>query len=189
MNYWALLASILVLFSSVIAATSMWTSTLIIGGSVPLGSYDPRITSYKLIVGRGCCHCNCSGHNKSHGATVTVDNDNPLTVHFTLKRRHGNATVWLGLVVSNEGSIPFKLKGVESTSPVAVYMYGPFRSLEGSGVWGGVTAGMLPFPGFYTTETPPCPEGMKVVVWVKLLHPAKGTYTITVEAEQFNVKG
>ncbi len=159
-RYWYVLALLLVmvLYGT---ASAMWLEELKIDVEVSTGDFDLKITSYKLL----CEVCGCKGSveivDDGEGIQVVVDNVAP------------GSGVWIGLVLSNDGTLPLALTDVrvDGGTPAEVYVYGPFRSPGNSGVWGRVRVRDLPLPGDTGLPSPTCEPGYKLVVWIRFKAP------------------
>jgi hypothetical protein len=167
-----MLATTIVLVS---AAYALWSQQLRIEGVINIGKIDSRITSSKIV----CDKCE---------ASLLVDTDDPLAVHLHVESLKGSEnTLWIGLVVSNEGNIPIKITSISTGVDSKAYSYGPFRSVGNSGVWGHVVIDMLPFPNYHELPSVVDNPSYKLILWIKLDNvQQKHDYDIKLVAKPFN---
>ena len=178
------------MLASLLSTAALWNSMLKVQGVVKTGSYDPEITSTKLII-TNHCQCNCT---HSHGeGTLEKDPNNHLRIYIHINHAHHNTTIWLGLIISNKGTIPFKITHVDTnaTNP-ETYVYGPYQAPETSQAWSHATATTLPYPGYTRPPSPSLQAPQKLILWIKLqpthhhTHCHKETYEVTIETKPFN---
>ncbi len=156
---------------------AMWFDKLRANVKVTLGSFDLKITSQKFL----CEHCDC---DESY---VNVSSDGKSAQVFVADAKP-NSSIWVGLVLSNEGTLPLKLVqvSISGCNYSEVYVYGPFQAPGTSGVWGRVRLSDLPFLGDVGLPSPACDPSKKLIVWIKMLSPAlegtKAKYTITLSS-------
>jgi len=179
-----------IMLASLMSVAALWDASLQVQGVVRMGSYDPEITSTKLIISNQC-QCNCT-HGHGEG-TIETDPANHLRIYIHVEHVHHNTTIWLGLIISNKGTTPFKITHVETnaTNP-ETYVYGPYQAPGTSQVWSHATATTLPYPGYTRLPSPSLQAPQKLILWIKL-EPAhsttqchKETYEITIETKPFN---
>lgn len=188
MDKFAVIGLILVLTVMVTgSALALWGDTLRINVTVKTGGHDPVIESYKVFKCTGCCQ-GCGAEDSE----VTMHPDR-LELNITLGDRcscgdshddsrsshggHHEMTVWVGLVLENEGTVPSTLVSIQvagmpdGMSIGGVYVYGPYN--DGSfarEAWAHENCSTLPpsDPGTLGTGFMP---GEKLVVWIELAFP------------------
>jgi hypothetical protein len=169
------------------AAQFLWSEQLSVNFSVNTGYSNISIGSYKVIVTE-CCNCCCCDENGDHGNhegceyyeddAEIIDNGSTLSTNFTLSN-DTEMVVWMGLVISNEGTIPGNLTGVIVSYSsnvtlddfsVSTYYYGPYDGGDFTVVWANICTPQtcnLPAPGDVSTPITLF-TGQKAVVWMQL---------------------
>ena len=164
MTKYLLMTIALVLLLTILAnvAYAMWSDKLRANVRVSLGSLDLKVTSHKFL-------CECCDHDSSY---INVSNDG-RSVEVYINNAEPNSSVWIGLVLSNEGTLPLKLTHIDVSNCKypEIYVYGPFRAPGTSGVWGRVRICDLPFSGDTGLPSLSCDLSMKLIVWIKMLTP------------------
>ncbi len=153
-----------------------WSDRGGLAGSATIGAPDPRISSWKLL---GCCHCHANV--TVEGSMVTLELGGCGSCH------NASRSLWLGLVVSNEGSVPAVLvgAGVESNATVSheAYLYGPVHSPGDSGYWGHVRPCDLPFPGNVSRVL--VYQSGKAIAWIHLEVEGPAVVTVTLSYDAY----
>lgn len=169
----ALAAIPLIALASVAAAflaSSTWDDVQEIGVDLTTGTWDPVIGSYKIL---GCC---CTDDHGEHEYNITVSDD---TAELNLSHPgcmdgHGkHHSLWVGLVVENDGTVPVTLHGVTVSSDgnlsYTAYLYGPLESIGNSGYWGQVNCSELPLNN--SVDHVVVYRSDKAVVWIQIEAP------------------
>ena len=202
---------LLIILATVFLSTAytMWYSRLEIDVSLETGYIDPLISSSKLL----CCHTNCSccnidmrnnstGNNTENSTylvmreqckldckNIALNSVNSSTVRIFVSKLRKGHSIWVGLVISNNGTLPAKIenimvKGLQHEDKTTIYIYGPLHAPGTSGVWSNVCCKDLPFPGNTSLPSNAIYSNKKLIAWIHIkpvesLHNA--TITITVK--------
>lgn len=170
----------------------MWFEQLRINVYVDSGTWNPIIGSYKV---QTCCHglnktCSCKGVEDEQ---VFLSNDNKTLFIKNVKGtccscndKGHNVTLWIGLILANEGEIPARVNGVNisingnyTESSVETYFYGPYKTGIGYQEWGRVDGCDLSFNNY--TYSLLLDQGYKGIAWIKLeIYNVTGYLYITV---------
>jgi len=156
---------------------AMWFDKLRANVKVTLGSFDLKITSQKFL----CEYCD------GDESYIDVSGDGK-SVQVFVADAEPNSAIWVGLVLSNEGSLPLKLIQVSvlGCDDSEFYVYGPFQAPGTSGVWDRVRLSDLPFYGDVGLPSPGCDPSKKLIVWIKMMSPelegVEARYTITLSS-------
>ena len=185
-------------------AYAMWFGELRVNTMINMGSGELDITSTKLLCSydHECCDNCCNDSSRDHGhdhdhshcsyecGVIEVSDDGETAYIHVLDAMPGS-DIWIGLVLSNDGSLPVSLaniriyvNGTEETGEY--YVYGPYRAPGTSGVWGHVDIDDLPFPGYISLPSTPCNPSEKLIAWIHVVAPeTPGTtveYTIVINS-------
>ena len=167
----ALMLLVVVLYS---VAYAMWFEELGANVGIYVGTMDFKITSHKFLCGE------CDRDESYVGVS-----DDGESAQVVIVDAAPNSSAWVGLVLSNEGTLPIKLTHVhvDDGGSSNIYVYGPFQAPGTSGVWGRVKLGDLPFPDDVGLPSPTCDPSKKLIVWIEIICPdsegVETSYTIT----------
>ena len=167
----ALLELFLVLiFAAGSFAYSMWYEGVGVNAYVRIGEYRVRIGSGKAV---SCCYRVEFECIQGDGESIT----------FIVKDAFPGWCGWVGVVISNEGTLPVRIEDFTVAgegdlsgyiSVDEVYFYGPFKR-DFKSVWGRVECEDLPFEGYVDPPVEFYP-GEKIVVWAKIVIDSNAPY-------------
>lgn len=153
--------------AAALLASSTWDDIQEIGVDITTGTWDPVIGSYKVL---GCC---CTDHHGGHEYNITVSGDTAelnLSHSGCMDSHSEHHSIWVGLVVENNGTVPVTLHGVTISSDgnlsYTAYLYGPLESIGNSGYWGQVNCSELPFDN--SVDKVIVHERDKAIIWLNL---------------------
>ena len=167
---------LVILIATIPTAIGMWSDNAMISAKIKTGEARIYITSYKVLAfkeqkGEGCI--------SSNGEVAFSSNNRSISIIFTGISQGWYG--WVGLVISNEGVFPRTIGKPSVIAPINIsisrFLYGPFRALGISGVWGDMdicvmTSNLLssgnPFPGNVNTGSIYLQPSYKAIAWVFL---------------------
>ena len=179
---------LVVITAALISATAMWMETLEVNGIIKTGSYDPAIIATKLITTHHGCNC-CNNNNNLY-----IDPQNPLTLYAHIKKHAAHKPIWIGIMLTNKGTIPYRVKSIKiNTTNSTIYVYGPYTTQTPPPLWSNASPETLPYPGTASTPSKPLDQSSILIIWVKLTPPTRHghcnktiTYEINIETTPFN---
>ena len=157
-----------ILFMVLGTAYSMYLDTLQVNVHVNMANLDTDIEDHRVY---RCCCCCC--HHYPDELVSTIDDNDTLLINYTSSccPCHCLRTIWVGLLVRNNGDLPMKLEGVNITltngSSINLYFaYGPCTN-PSLCPWLCIDPQNLPYPGYNSTVVIDYNE--TAVIWIKIV--------------------
>ena len=154
-------------------AYAHWSKTITINGSVDTGIVD-------LIILRAQDSDDGidPGYNKDVAdTTVQIDPQDPERLIVTITKAYPSYHVYIDVTVKNIGTVPVKLKSLNTTAPPCIYVEagdGIGEQIDPYSWWDGVT------------QPPPWRKDYTIYIHVLQCAMVNTTYTFTIELEYWN---
>ncbi len=173
-----ILVSFILMMAITTASYALWFEALNTNTYVSTGDWNSRIGSYKglkccIHTCCQCCCCHCKGLDD--GQMYLSDGNESLNIVNVSSShcRHGNTTLWIGMIIEHYGDIPSRLNGVNVTVngtssgySIEEFIYGPYKTGIGYREWGHIDGCDLPFSNH--TSSIVLEKGWKAIIWVKI---------------------
>jgi len=187
--------SLILLLAAMAQGYSLWYDSLKARAVVKTGSTGGSITSYKALGVPDPLDPLCRASEGS--LSLELDNTRAIVVFENVSQ---GWISWVGLVVSNDGSLPVNILApnvtVGENFTYNAFLYGPFQAPGTSGVWGGVDPCNMynntlsygdPFPSVGSVAQVELDPSQKAVIWILVVYEGVASLantTITVELDK-----
>ncbi|MCD6196727.1 MAG: hypothetical protein J7J82_08090 [Staphylothermus sp.] len=180
MNKIIILFIIAFVMTSTLTGYSMWFRNLEANINISTGNTDPVIGSYKVFISDECIRSHHSGCMyrgiDEDDANISVSKSEfIISLNYReCTTEQNNVSLWIGLVFSNEGTVPIRLVspsvnivGEYENAKDEDYYYGPYKTGIGYlPVWGRIDPCDLPLPN--STNNLNIDPDWKGIIWIRI---------------------
>lgn len=171
------LSIIAILIVSMILGYSIWLNTLESNVNINIARFGKLVIgSYKVFINFYSNNCNCLEYRGVEDNQITLSIDN-RSISIMLQRSIGevyNLSMWIGLVISNEGGVPVNaysfrvlINGFYGEYFTNHYFYGPYKTGLGYREWGRVDPCQLPFINY--NQSIVIDSDWKTIAWINIV--------------------